>query len=393
LAYIRETKREIEMTYVLIAVAVLWWVFSLGALANVLAAPMLPKRKETAASEPPTTVSVVVAARDEASRIEQSVRWLMAQQDVELDLTVVDDRSTDATPQILERLAAEYPKLRIVRIDTLPAGWLGKCHALWRGAKEARGEWILLADADIHMATDLVSRAIVTARAEQADHLCLWPAINCTTAATRAVMLAWSQCLAIYAPAWKINRDRGRKAIGIGAFNLVRAEAYRAIGGHEPLRLEVVEDVKLGVLLRRAGFRQRVYTGLADLEAEWAVSLPASIRAVEKNWFAAQGYSVRKSATAILFVAALIGLAIAGPFLARPAGWFALASLWAPVVPGIVQVRRAGWPVWVLPLLPLGFLFFCWAGIHSSVKTLRQGGIRWRDTFYTLAELRRGMVR
>ena len=114
---------------------------------------------------------------------------------------------------------------------------------------------------------------------------------------------------------------------------------------------------------------------------------------MEKNWFAALDYSVVKSAAAILFVAALCGIAIAGPWLAPGVGWIALASLWAPAVPGVLQIRRAGWPWWVLPFIPLGFFLFCWAGIHSTVKTLRQGGIRWRDTFYTLAELRRGMVR
>lgn len=382
------------MHFFVLAVAAIWWLLSLAVLVNMISAPTLPPRGRTEESKPRPQVSVVVAARNEASRIEQSVRWLMAQQDVELDLTIVDDRSTDATPQILERLCREFPALRVVRIDVLPPGWLGKCHALWRGAEIVRGDWLLLADADIHMAPDLVRRAIDTAESERADHLCLWPAINCTGAATRGVMLAWSQCLALYAPAWQINRDRGRKAIGIGAFNLVRREAYRAVGGHEPLRLEIVEDVKLGLLLRRAGFRQRVYTGLADLEAEWALSLADSVRAVEKNWFAAVDYSVVKSGASILFVAALIVISLLGPWLAPGAiGWIALASLWAPAVPGVLQIWRVGWPAWVLPLVPLGFALFCWAGIHSTVKTLRQGGIRWRDTFYTLAELRRGMVR
>lgn len=384
----------VVLAVMVLAIAVLWWLLSTVVLLNVWAAPVLPLRQDQPAGEPLPTVSIVIAARDEAARIEQSIRWLLAQQDVDLDLTVVDDRSTDGTPKILERLAREFESLRVIRVDVLPDGWLGKCHALARGTEQIRGEWLLLADADIHMAADLIGRAIATAKAERADHLCLWPAINCTGLATRGVMLAWGQCLAVYAPAGKINRDRGRKAIGIGAFNLVRSEAYRAIGGHYPLRMEVVEDLKLGVLLRRAGYRQRIYNGWSDLEAEWALSLGDSVRAVEKNWFAAQGFSVVKSAAVILFFATLCGVAIAGPWLAPGAiGWFALASLWAPAVPGVVQIRRAGWPWWVLPFVPLGYLLFCWSGIHSTVKTLRQGGIRWRDTFYTLAELRRGLVR
>lgn len=381
------------IVYVVLAVAVIWWLLSAVVLINLWAAPVLPPRNQDATAGPLPSVSVVIAARDEAARIEQSVRWLLAQRDVDLDLTVVDDRSTDATPQILARLAAEFDSLRVIRVDVLPAGWLGKCHALSRGAEHIGGEWLLLADADIHMTPDLVGRAIATAQADRADHLCLWPAINCTGMATRGVMLSWAQCLAVYAPARQINRDRGRKAIGIGAFNLVRREAYRAIGGHEPLRMEVVDDMKLGLLLRRAGFRQRVYSGFADVEAEWALSLSDLVRVVEKNWFASLDYSVVKSGASILFVAALCAISIAGPWLAPGIGCIALASLWAPAIPGVLQIRRSDWPWWVLPFIPLGFLLFCWSGIHSTVKTLRQGGIRWRDTFYTLAELRRGMVR
>jgi len=389
-----------------LAVAAIWWSFSLIVLLNLLASPSLPRRDDSdpsrrcqpadsgAAAAPLPSVSIIVAARNEAARIEQGVRGLMAQQGIDLEITVVDDRSTDATPQILARLAAEFPALRVVRVDSLPAGWLGKCHAMSLGAKNARGGWLLFTDADIHMSPDLVARALAKAADERADHLCLWPTVNCTAAATRGVMLAWSQCLAIYAPAWSINRDRGRRAIGIGAFNLMRAEAYRAIGGHEPLRMEVVDDVKLGLLLRRGGFRQRVYTAFADLEADFAHSVPGAVRIVEKNWFAGVGYSVAKSAASILLFAVLWFAALAGPWLAPGVvGWAALASLWAPAIPAVVQIRRAGWPAWVLPLVPLGYLVFCWAGIHSTTKTLRQGGIRWRDTFYPLAELRAGMVR
>ena len=246
------------------------------------------------------------------------------------------------------------------------------------------------------MSADFVAwRALAKTRSASGpdDHLCLWPTVNCTGTATRAVMVAWSQCLALYAPPWSINRDRGRRAIGIGAFNLMRTEAYRAIGGHEPLRMEVVDDVKLGLLLRRAGFRQRVYTAVADLEADFAHSLGDTVRAVEKNWFAGLGYSVTWSAVSILIFAVLCFTALAGPWLAPGIGWIALASLWAPTIPGMLQVRRAGWPMSVLPWVPLGYLLFCWAGIYSTWKTLRQGGIRWRDTFYPLAELRARMVR
>src|SRR6185369_15316912 len=134
-------------------------------------------------------------------------------------------------------------------------------------------------------------RGVATATREQAQHLTLWPGIQCQSWFTRAAILAWGQCLTLYAPASQINRDRGTKALGVGAFNLVKREAYLAIGGHEPLKMEVIDDVKLGLLLRRAGYRQRIYAALHELEAEWADSIGQAIRNLEKNWFAGVEYN------------------------------------------------------------------------------------------------------
>ena len=248
--------------------------FNRGAV-QFAAGAALPKTSAVAGhalSDPLPLVSVVIAARDEAARIEPTVRRLFAQVGVPLEVIVVDDRSTDATPEILARLSAEFPQLRALRVDRLPARWLGKCHACWLGAEAATGGWILFTDGDIHMTPDLIHRAVAQALADGVDHICLWPTLNCASAATRGVMLAWAQCIALYASPWKINRDRHGRPAGIGAFNLVRTAAYRACGGYESLRLEVVDDMRLGLLLQRAGFRQRLYNGVPDLEADWCIA-------------------------------------------------------------------------------------------------------------------------
>jgi glycosyltransferase involved in cell wall biosynthesis len=421
------------MTYYLLGVALIWFGFTLAALRSAWASRGLPTLEELSSTERGLPyaggddrpgVSVVIAARDEQARIEQTVRGLLDQQGVDLELIVVDDRSTDGTRQILQRLAAEDPRLRLVPIDELPAGWLGKCHACWQGALAAQSsrhtpsavrstsddpgyradgtrslpatlarEWLLFTDADIHMQPDLVARAIGTARRDGADHLTLLPGINCTGPLTRAAVLAFGQFLLVYASPAQINADRGRRGLGVGAFNLVRAEAYWAIGGHVPLRMEVVDDVKLGLLLRRAGFRQRVYSGLNLLEAEWAHSIGQTIRALEKNWFAGLNYRYSSALSVIAMVALLWFSAVLGPVLEPRWGWAALAGLFSTSITGLAQTRRAGWPWPVALLVPLGMLFFAVAGAHSVWKALRQGGIRWRDTFYSLAELRAGLVR
>ena len=110
--------------------------------------------------------SVVVAARDEESRIEDTVRHLLAQRDVPLEVIVVDDRSTDRTDEILRRLAQHDDRVRTQRVHELPDGWLGKCHACHLGAASAKGDWILFTDADCWLKPDVIARALRVAERE-----------------------------------------------------------------------------------------------------------------------------------------------------------------------------------------------------------------------------------
>ena len=244
--------------------------------------------------------TVIIAAQDEQARIGETLQRLFAQQSVELDVIVVDDRSTDDTPRILAAEKENNPRLIVLRVDELPPGWLGKCSASALAASQATGDWLLFTDANVHMRPELIARAIAAGDRQAADHVTLWPGLNCTVRSRAGAMLAFQQMFALYPPVWQINRDRGSRGLGVGAFNLVRRTAYQAIGGHQPLRLEVLDDIKLGILLRRGGFRQRVYCGLTELEADWAHGVLGVIRAMEKNWFAATHFNSLAAVALIL---------------------------------------------------------------------------------------------
>ena len=194
---------------------------------------------------------MVVAARDEEARIEETVRHLLAQRGVAVEVIVVDDRSTDRTGEILRRLASEDARVQVKRVESLPDGWLGKCHACHVGASAATGEWILFTDADCWLKPDVIARALRVADREAADHITLTPGVAAETLGARAWHLAFLTRLASWISG--VNRDRPNAYLGIGAFNLVRASAYRECGGYEALRLTILDDVKLGLLLHRAG--------------------------------------------------------------------------------------------------------------------------------------------
>ena len=339
----------------------------------------------------PIHCSVIVAARDEEGRIEQTVRSLLAQRGVEVELIVVDDRSTDRTGDILEQLAKEDSRLRVVSINFLPERWLGKCHACHVGASAAKGEWILFTDADCWSKPDVLLRAIRAAELECADHVTLTPGPTAPNVGVRATALLFHlSCVNLISG---VNRDRPKSHLGLGAFNLVRATAYRQCGGYEALRVTVLDDVKLGLLLRRAGKRTRAFLGADDVEAHWGTNAFSTIRLMEKNYFAALDFNLPLALGVGAFITILMGVVVLGAVSGTGAGLAAALSPFCLAVPAAILAHRLGWPLFVALGVPFVAPVFLCALLNSTAKTLWLVGIRWRDTFYSIDTLRAGNVR
>jgi len=336
-------------------------------------------------------VSVVLAARDEQARIEHTVRRLLAQEGVFVEVIVVDDRSTDATGDILRRLAKEDARVKPHRVESLPDGWLGKCHACHVGASAATGDWILFTDADCWLKPDVLARAVAVAERETVEHVTLTPGIAPQTAGAAAWHLIFLMSLADWISG--VNRDQPKRYLGMGAFNLVRAAAYRASGGYDALRLTVLDDVKFGLVLRRAGHRTRAFLGGDDVECHWGATVRDMVHIMEKNYFAALEY--RTSVALILGLCAPLAWvgAVIGPFTGIPTGTAAGAALVSLVLPTAMLARRLNWPWRYAALTPLVFPALFYAVLKSTFVTLRQGGVRWRSTFYSLERLRAGTLR
>lgn len=382
---------RIDVTSILLwVVAAGWFVASVRGVRDALAVRALPPLDSRAPV--PRSVSVVIAARDEATRIETTVRRILAQEHVDLELVVVDDRSSDATPSILARIASEGPHLRTLRVDLLPDDWLGKPHACELGARSAHGDWILFTDADVWLAPDVIVRAIDAAAREAADHVVLTPRFAHASFLGQAGLGAFLAGFSQYTA--RVNRDDPRGYLGVGAFNLVRASAWRTVGGHVPLRMEIVDDMKLGLLLTRAGFRTRAFFTVGEeVQAQWASDLRGIVRALEKNVFAHFGYdTVLTLGIATALTAAWIA-SLTGPWTNTFAGWAAFAGLCSLAIPALVLAARSRGAFLPALLMPFAAMILVVAMLNSTIVTLRRGGVRWRGTFYPLAKLREGRVR
>jgi glycosyltransferase involved in cell wall biosynthesis len=375
--------------FVAMTIAALWhlrWVRRLPAL-EALAAEERPKPL----CEKRVQCSVVIAARDEEERIEQTIRHLLAQRGVEAEFVVVDDRSTDRTSEILRRLAQEDARVQVKRVDVLPDGWLGKCHACHVGANAATGDWILFTDADCWLKPDVIARAVRVTERDRADHVTMSPGTVIESLGARAWHLLFLTSLLNWFSG--VNRDRPRSYIGIGAFNLVRAAAYRQCGGYEALRLTVVDDVKLGLLLRRAGKRTRAFLGVDDVECHWGITVGSMVKIMEKNYFAALDFRLGLVLAGSVAVILVFSILVLGLLTGTAAGLAAAFSPLALILPAGILARRLGWSWPCAVYTPFMFPVFLYALLNSTWVTMRQGGIRWRDTFYSLDTLRAGNVR
>lgn len=339
------------------------------------------------------SVSVVIAARNEARGIEPALRSVLALEGPEIEVIVMDDRSDDGTGGILDRMVEGEPALRVVHVAALPAGWLGKNHALWLGARSARGELLLFTDADVVMAPDTVARAAGYLVREGLDHVTVAPRVLMPGAFLQAFGVAFALFFALFTRPWKVRDPRSRHHVGVGAFNLVRAASYRRMGTHRAIAMRPDDDVKLGKLVKKRGFASDLLLGADHVSVEWYHSLAEVVRGLRKNGFAGLDYRVSMVVLAtavvlVLFVWPFVAVFVAGGW-AQALYAVAVALLLTMHVGGALGQGVPAWSAVLFPLACVLLLFVMW---NATVYALVNDGIEWRDTHYPLDELRANKV-
>ncbi len=334
-------------------------------------------------------VTVVVAARNEGTHVGPALASLARQDYPALDIVFVDDRSEDDTRQRAEAVAAADARVRVVHVETLPDGWLGKNHALHVGAGLARGEYLLFTDADVVLEPTALRRGVAIAEARGVDLLAVTPRIDVPGYWLAALLGGFFTFFTIYIQPYLARFRYSGAYVGFGAFNLVRAATYRAIGGHGPIRLRPDDDLALGRLMRAEGRRLDVAYGDGEVSVVWYRSFGEMMRGLEKNTFAGMDYRVAATlasvaAMVVVTVAPVVGLALdtGAPLLAWGASWALMAVLGADCARRIGLPRSSG--LW-LPAAAVvqGGLF-----LRGMWLVWRRGGIVWRGTFYPIDALK-----
>jgi hypothetical protein len=339
------------------------------------------------------TVSILFGARDEAEKLEGALGTMLALEYPRYEVVAVDDRSEDGTRQILKAAAAKDARLKAVHVEELPAGWLGKPHALEKAYENSTGEWLIFTDADVHFAPDVLRRAVALARQKKWEHLTLLANVKMHSAGEKITLTYFAFSFLMGIRPWEANNPKSSVYAGVGAFQLIRREAYERIGTHRRLAMEVVDDMKLGKLCKQNGVASGIGRSGDAISVYWHAGVGNIVRGTTKNFFATMGFQPGIVAARVL---ALLVLSVM-PWVTLPFvhGW---ARIFAGVAVGLAIAAQLGVTrdVKVSPLYalthPIGALILAWMVVRSMVVTLWQGGIRWRGTFYPLEELKRGMV-
>lgn len=369
------------MTLLLSIILVTWVLTLVRTVLNLLVVPRL--RARVPRRQP--LVSVLIPARDEERTIERTVRAMLAQTYPELEIVVVNDRSTDATGAILDRLRDS--RLVVVSGVEPPPGWLGKPWALHQASGRARGELLLFVDADVIYAPDTIGAAVAHLEERDVSLLALFP---------RFVMAGfWEHVimpnLAVFAfsllPLWAANRSRvAFLAIGGGPGNLVRRSDYEAAGGHEALKAAVVDDVGLARLMRRAGQRTEAVRAEDHVSVRMYHGLSEIVEGFTKNAFAVFNSSYALVAF-FLLLAVVFHLA---PFvLALPGNRLALATVALIALTRLLLFRSLGYRLDNALLgHPLMIAAWCWILVRSTWRTGVRRRLLWRGRVYDARETR-----
>ncbi|MGC2184008.1 MAG: glycosyltransferase [Terriglobales bacterium] len=340
-------------------------------------------------------VSIVVPACNEAADIEATLTRLLRLEYDNYEVIAVDDRSTDRTGEIMETIAAAAPpgRLKVIHIAELPAGWMGKPHAMWSASNLAVGDWLLFTDADVLFRSDALRRALAFAESEGADHLVLFPRMIMKHPGER-MMIAFFQTLFVFGHRpWKVADPKTKDHIGVGAFNLIRREVYDALGTYQALRFDVLDDMKLGKVVKDAGYAQRNVFGADLISIRWAKGAWGVVDNLTKNFFAIMSFQWPRAAASCFALAFLNVMPFVGVGLAH--GWARLGygvALFSMFSIYVGMSRRSDIPPYYFLLHPVSTALFLYTMLRSTFLTLARGGVVWRGTFYPLEELRKGMV-
>jgi len=342
-------------------------------------------------------ISVCVPARNEERNIRRCVEGILKQDYPNLEVIVLDDRSTDSTPRLLADIASHNSRLRPINGSDLPAGWAGKPHALYQASASARGEWLCFIDADTFLTREAISSCYNKAIETKADMFTIMTFQILGSFWEKIVMPLVMTALSVGFSPRKVNDPTTKDAIANGQFILIKRSVYNAIGGHESVKDQIVEDKAISEQVKWNGHRLIVANGMKVAKTRMYTSMPEMWEGWTKNiylglrdqtgllWLGVFGAFLAIMASLFLPIWPLLGIF----WYKTNGGWMALAViiesllLWTYLIYIRANVaNNMDISAWYAFTTPLGAGMFGAMMFASAWKVVSGQGVSWRGRVY-----------
>jgi glycosyltransferase involved in cell wall biosynthesis len=330
-------------------------------------------------------ISIILSALNEENEIASALTSLVNLSYPNLEIIAVNDRSTDNTPFIMEELQKKFPILRIHHIQSLPPNWFGKNHALHFASQQATGDWLLFTDADVTMKKDTLMKAISYVITNQLDHLTIYEHHRRSSFWLKTSLLGSYLTYSMVMKPWRIRHSWSKRSLGHGAFNLIRKSAYESVEGHKTIAMQCLDDLCLGAILKKNGFRQDTVDGRDFIEREWYTSLPAMIAGMQKNSFAFYKYQplpmLRDCVFAVIF---FLWPLFAAVFFSGALSYLNTINLLLTFLCSFYIAKQFRLEKLYALFYPLSIGILIYTMLNSVIATYRNRGVIWRGTHYSL---------
>jgi len=394
---------------IILAISLLFWI--LYVIRTMRNYKMLPKliRDQNKSSDSFPKVSVIIPTRNESKRITPCIESMKVQSYPNLEILIVDD-STDNTVEVIKNIVKDDKRFRIIKEEKLEGGWVGKPHAMQQGAKEAKGEWLLLIDADTAHDPDIVSSAVKHAIKKKLDMLSILAELVCKSFWEKIIQPIPTGLLIFILPLGKVNDPQSKDAFALGPFILIKHSVFDKIGGYEKIRGKIADDVEMAKLLKESGFKiglarahdmmkLRMYEKFRDIWEGWSKNIFLGL--VQKREIKSKGKQllilliglfVVFDMVVLPFIAVILSLFVV-IILNISSWWFILWSsliiwLFSIIAQSVVHKKYyIGNPIFS-PLYFIGGIITMGIFLNSAVKTLSGRGVKWKGRTYTNGKAR-----
>lgn len=339
-------------------------------------------------------VSILIPARNEAETLRTTLPAFLSQDYDNYEVILVDDASTDRTPELAKRFEALFPhRLRVLRVESLPENWVGKPHALHTAFQQAQGEWVLATDADIHFHPQALRAGLWLAQQQDAALVSLCAFLECGSFWEKLLLPNFGLMLATAFPLRRINNPRSTVALASGGYILMRRGVWADLGGYKAIRTEMIDDLNTARLVKHAGNRIFVAVTRDLIRTRMYGNFREIWEGLRKNAFAAHRFSVSRllgwcALTLLTHLLPLLGLAsgamrgvqgrevVSGPMgviVGLSLGQYALSVLLHAPLISFYRIRL-GYAL----LAPGGALLYVVIALDSMLRTLLGKGVSWK---------------